>query len=52
MDESKMTSSENAAFNRCAHCLLELIIKYGPAVRKEEAQRLEKLKKQATITER
>lgn len=51
MDESKMTSSENAAFNRCAHCLLELIIKYGPAVR-EEAQRLEKLKKQATITER
>lgn len=51
MDESKMTSSERAAFNRCCHCLLNLILKYGPEVRKEEARRLEELKKREPITE-
>lgn len=40
--EDKMTSSERAAFNRCAHCLLELFIKYGPEVRAEEAENQKK----------
>lgn len=41
MSVNKMTSSERAAYNRCCHCLLELIAKYGPEVKAEAESKKE-----------